>query len=78
MINLLNKSIRTVDRFGNIHYRLNGLLHRIGGPAIIYPDGRQIWCKNGKRHRIDGPAVIFINGRKDWYENNKLIKNEIR
>jgi len=57
-------------------YFENGILHRIGGPAIegysskiyYHPsfsmvsfDGRQVYYKNGKRHNENGPAVILTS-----------------
>lgn len=39
-------------------WRLNGLKHRIKGPAVIYNNGKEEYWFMGKRHRIDGPAVI--------------------
>lgn len=36
----------------------NGKLHRIGGPARIWPDGAEEWRQNGFLHRTDGPARI--------------------
>jgi hypothetical protein len=39
-------------------------------PAIVYPDGTLIWCKNGLRHRDgDKPAFIGANGTVVWYKN---------
>ena len=49
-------------------------------PAVIYPNGTQIWYKEctltGKSiiHRDGGePAIICANGSKSWYHNGKLI-----
>lgn len=53
------------------YWRLNGLLHRTDGPAVLYADGSQSWFKNGKRHREDGPAIIGRNGTKSWYLKGK-------
>lgn len=40
-------------------WRLNGLKHRIGGPAVIWNHTEnEEWWFMGKRHRVDGPAVI--------------------
>ena len=32
-------------------------LHRVGAPAIIWPDGMKEWYQDNKRHREDGPAI---------------------
>jgi hypothetical protein len=50
------------------HYRLNGVLHRLDGPAhIIYSDNKdnsvrtETYIVNSKIHRVDGPAVLEYN-----------------
>lgn len=51
----------------------NNLPHRVGGPAIVHPDGREEWWQNGMLHRTDGgPAYVHPNGTREWYENGKL------
>jgi hypothetical protein len=50
-----------------------GQHHREGGPAVIYPNGSQLWCRNGHLHREGGPAVIYPNGSQYWYLNGKQI-----
>ena len=58
---------------GTIEWRNeNGELHRIDGPAVIYPRGTQSWWLNHKRHRLDGPAIIRVDGTQEWYVNDKL------
>lgn len=39
-------------------YYRNDVLHRIDGPAKIYPDGRLEWWRYGLLHREDGPAIV--------------------
>ena len=69
----MTNSSRKVDKFSEIEYRNeNGEKHREDGPAVIYSDGTQCWCKNGKLHREDGPAAIYSNGTQCWYKNDKL------
>ena len=41
--------------------------HRLGGPAIIGPNGTLEWFKNGKHHRVGGPAVVLAGGGEQWY-----------
>ena len=53
-------------------WRLNGKLHRIGGPAIECSDGTKVWFERGELHRIGDPAVERADGTKAWYEHNKL------
>jgi len=64
----------TVDSYGNRIWRLNGKLHREGGPAIEYADGGRAWYLNGKRHREDGPAREWANGDREWWVNGKFIR----
>jgi len=61
----------TIDKDGIIRYSLNGRLHRLDGPAFIYPDGTQSWWLNGKYHRTDGPAIIYVDGTEEWYLNDR-------
>ena len=59
---------REMDELGTIRYfNEKDELHRVHGPAIIYPSCGEIWFRNGKRHRIDGPAVIFPDATAIWY-----------
>jgi len=43
-------------------WRLNGKLHRLDGPAVIYDSGTEVWYKHGMFHRLDGPACKLKNG----------------
>lgn len=53
-------------------------LHRLDGPAVISPDGNQLYYQRGKLHREDGPAAIFHNGTQSWYlDGEKLSTLEI-
>lgn len=43
---------------------LNGLYHRVDGPALEYSDGFKAWYINGQRHREDGQlsnGLMVIN-----------------
>ena len=51
---------------------LEGLLHRIDGPAVEWSDGSKEWYVNGEWHRIDGPAVVRRNEYKTWWVNGQL------
>jgi hypothetical protein len=55
-----------------------GVLHRRGGPAVIYSNGCEEWYENGILHREDGPAqygpyVInaSFNSLARKYDNDK-------
>ncbi len=48
---------RVVKGDGVIEWRDDdGRLHRQGGPAAIYPDGRRIWFENGVKIREERVA----------------------
>lgn len=55
------------------YYNSEGKLHRRDGPAVITPDGNQLYYQFGKLHRDDGPAAIFFNGSSKWYLDNQEI-----
>lgn len=55
------------------------------GPAVISPDGMQVWRFNGKIHRLDGPAIILKNGSRaiivrrgsqGWYLGGEKVTQE--
>jgi len=52
---------------GITRWRINGTLHRIGGPAVIWADGTKFWYVNGIRHRVGGPAVEYLGGNRHWF-----------
>lgn len=54
----------------------NGRLHRLGGPAIIRPDGSEKWYRYGKRHRVGGPAIFGPKGEERWYFRGKLHRDD--
>ena len=54
---------------GLIEHRYKGERHNDREPAIIRPDGTQIWYRKGVVHRDNGPAIIHFNGDKAWYSN---------
>jgi len=52
-------------------------LHRIYGPAIIYPDtGLERWFYHGLLHRVDGPAYILPDGTQEWWQNNERHRED--
>ena len=67
----------TTDTNGTVrYYNSTGELHRIDGPAVIYPGGAFAWFHNGRRHHIGGPAIIFANGEEHWYQNDVLHRTD--
>jgi hypothetical protein len=61
-----------IDRYGNRRWYLNGVLHRIDGPACELIEGGKYWYLSGRLHREDGPAVELVGGNKGWYLNGEL------
>ena len=47
---------------GEVVHRLDGRLHRVGGPALITVFGDREWRQYGRLHRVDGPAVEAAHG----------------
>lgn len=48
-------------------------LHCAHGPAVIYPNGTQVWYSHGQIHRAYGPAVLYPNGETETWKRGKLI-----
>lgn len=49
------------------------VVHRLGGPAAIWRDGREAWYRNGLLHREDGPArVIWCKSCGDYGYQRRL------
>jgi len=65
-------SVRVWDD-GRIHWLLNGLLHREGGPAIEWAGVYSAWYLNGDLHRLDGPAIECSDGSRHWYLDGKVV-----
>ena len=63
----LQKPEKIIYPGGVIEYKLDGVLHRENGPAVIQSDGYKDWRLNGEFHRADGPAVMYSDGRRAWY-----------
>ena len=68
---------RDVGKYVVTRLYLNGLLHRIGAPAIEYSDGCMEWWVEGKLHRLDGPAYIHPSDRtEEYWINDKKIETK--
>ena len=48
-----------------VHVDAAGRLHRLDGPAMDSPYGRE-WAVHGRTHRLDGPAVEGADGSYEW------------
>lgn len=67
---------KTIDIINGLtKYKLEGLLHRLDGPALVHANGDEEWFRNGERHREDGPACIFRNSKR-WYINGEGYTEE--
>ena len=62
-----------VEPDGTRRYRLNGVLHRQLGPAVIFENGTEIWYQRGERHRLGGPAVTMNTGEQHWYLSGCIL-----
>ena len=67
LIEALSGSVITQPDGVVVYLNAEGKPHRTAGPAIVYPDGNQRWCRNGVYHRTDGPAIVYPNGMRAWY-----------
>lgn len=65
-----NTPVKTTTKYETV-YKLNGLKHRLDGPAVEIMEGSKEYWVNGKLHRTDGPAIESSNGNKEWYLNDK-------
>jgi hypothetical protein len=63
---------RHIDADGTQRWHVDGQLHRLDGPAVIYADGLQEWYVDGQLHRLDGPAVIYADGSQEWHVDGQL------
>ena len=77
LIEALSGSIITQPDSVVVYLNAEGKPHRTAGPAIVYPDGNQRWCRNGVYHRTDGPAIVYPNGMRAWYLNGvAMVEDE--
>jgi len=61
---------------GTREWKSNSILHRIDGPAVVQPDGKELWFFHGKLHRDNGPAVVQPDGLQEWWHRGALHRNE--
>jgi hypothetical protein len=70
------ESVMYINEYGDQEWYVNGMLHRIDGPAVIKPNGSQYWWVDGKRHRTDGPAIIEAEGLQIWMVNYQFHRTD--
>lgn len=69
----INSTLK-VDSSGIQRWRTDeGYLHREDGPAIIYPNGDQVWFLNGVLDRPNGPAVVRTDGSIEYFRRWKKM-----
>jgi len=64
-----------VSANGRIAWFWKGMLHREGGPALIYPSGSFRYYRHSKLHREDGPASK-TRSRSEWWLDGKIYLRE--
>lgn len=65
-----------IESNSSVAWMRNGLLHRIGEPALIKASGYREWRVKGVLHRADGPAVEYSDGVSyEWYFDGKLHRD---
>lgn len=47
-------------------YNASDQRHREDGPAVEYPDGTKMWCRDDLLHREDGPVIEYASGALVW------------
>ena len=48
-----------------IHF-LDGRVHRLDGPAVVYGNGTKVWYRHGVVYREDGPAIEWAKVEPEW------------
>ena len=76
LIEALSGSVITQPDGVVVYLNAAGKPHRTAGPAIVYPDGNQRWCRNGVYHRTDGPAIVFPTGEQYWIQNGSCHRTD--
>lgn len=74
---LLTLTLTRTDTVGGVEYtNSEGQLHRIHGPAVIYPNGLGGWYYHGRLHRENGPAITHPDGSEDWYHHGRRHRSD--
>ena len=57
-------------------FRVNGLRHRLGAPAVNSQDWEVSFWVKGNLHRLDGPALFRGPTHREWWVNGvRLLDN---
>ncbi len=55
----MSESVKQIDNDGTRSWRINGQLHRTGGPAVEWPNGsREWWVRRGCRVQCCGISKL--------------------
>lgn len=74
-IKTIQRTVESTRR--TVEFRVDGKLHRLRGPAIVYDDGAKFWFMWGKLHRTSGPAEIESDGtERYWVFGEEITKEE--
>lgn len=69
--------IKKVNAKGDTRYFLNGVAHRVDGPAVIKADGTKEWWQYGNYYRENNqPVVERSNGEQEWREYSELHRED--
>ena len=69
------KNGRYEDKYGEVYWYKDGVMHREDGPAYEGCDFKE-WYIMGELHREDGPAREWSNGGNEWYKDGKLHRED--
>lgn len=58
--------------YGSKEWLVNGILHRLDGPARVNSEGVEYWFKDNNLHRVDGPAIQWSEKTYQWYFEGNL------
>lgn len=72
----VKKNGRVIDQYGAELWYHDDMMHRLGGPAYISPDGYEEWWLNGQIHRDDGPAITEASGTRIWYQFDEKHRDD--
>lgn len=54
---------------GAVMRMVDGQLHSETAPALVAPDGTQVWYDHGEIHRDGGPAMVLPDGSSRWFNH---------
>lgn len=69
-----------IGLYGHKNWVCNRLLHRVNGPAVVYPKNQyRAWYRYGQLNRTDGPARVWNDGciGEYWINGYRLSDYEL-